>query len=282
LVYRKSITTFLESLDNKSDQNLAAINPQDIQDYQALRVQTGLTAKTVDRDLKILRSAFGLARKFGLIQFDPTQAIALISRRSKRKEQANTREPFTPKELDILLKAASPEWRTAIMIGRYTGARLGDCVRMTWENVDFDANTLRYSDAKTDKDYAIPLHARLEKHLMALAGDDPKGKLCPSLNGKMTGGTTGLSIQFRQIMAKAGVDDKRVFSKAVKAKTGNKRYFSKRSFHSIRHTYNTELANVGTSQEVRRKLIGHASDDMNDVYTHLDMKLFRQAVNKLP
>ena len=36
------------------------------------------------------------------------------------------------------------------------------------------------------------------------------------------------------------------------------------------------------SQELRRHLTGHATDKMNDVYSHLDKKLLKTAVNKLP
>ena len=54
---------------------------------------------------------------------------------------------------------------TAILLARYTGARQGDCVRMSWSNVDLTAKVVRYSDAKTHKSYVVPLHARLEKHL---------------------------------------------------------------------------------------------------------------------
>ena len=82
-------------------------------------------------------------------------------------------------------------------------------------------------------------------------------------------------------MAKAGVDDRQEDTKSIRAKEGKARQLSRRSFHSICHTYNSELANSGTSQEVRRKLVGHATDDMNDVYTHLDTELFRKAINKL-
>ena len=59
------------------------------------------------------------------------------------------------------------------------------------------------------------------------------------------------------------------------------RTLARRSFHSLRHTYNTELANAEVPQEIRRKLVGHASDGVNDIYTHLDVEVFRGAIDKL-
>jgi integrase len=54
------------------------------------------------------------------------------------------------------------------------------------------------------------------------------------------------------------------------------------SFHSLRHSFNSALANAGVSQELRQKLTGHASADMNTVYTHHDLETIRTAVQTLP
>ena len=45
----------------------------------------------------------------------------------------------------------------------------------------------------------------------------------------------------------------------VEGKTA--RTLARRSFHNLRHAYNTELANADVLQEVRRKLGGHFSDE---------------------
>lgn len=282
LVYEHSTRVFIESLGDKADENIANVTADDIQKFKLSRVTAGLAAKTLDRDLKVVRSLFKAARVFGLISYDPSQAIPLVSKKSKRKNQVITREIFTADELDLILAKAAEEWKTVILIARYTGARQGDCTRMNWQNVNFEKGVIEYSDQKTAKDYCVPMHSRLEKHLLGIAGtDDPKGLLTPILAKKVSGGRCGLSAEFRKIMAKAGVDDRQEDTKAIKAKEGKARQLSRRSFHSIRHSYNTELANAGTSQEVRRKLVGHATDDMNDVYTHLDDKMFRKAIKKL-
>ncbi len=79
-------------------------------------------------------------------------------------------------------------------------------------------------------------------------------------------------------MAKAGISNQAKSSKVA----GKGRAFSSLSFHSLRHSFNSELANKGVSQELRRHLTGHATDKMNDIYSHLDKKLLKTAVNKLP
>lgn len=71
----------------------------------------------------------------------------------------------------------------------------------------------------------------------------------------------------------------------VDAKTGEGmgvRSFSKLSFHSLRHGFNSALANSGVAQETRMALSGHSTVAVNTGYSHLEVALLRAAVEKLP
>ena len=282
IAYAATIRLFLEHLGKRADGDLGQVCADDIQQFKHGRIGLGLSAKTVDRDLKVLRAILKQARLHGHINDDPAQLVSLVTKQNKRNVQAVTRETFSVAEFDAIMEAANSEWLTTILLARYTGARLGDCVRMAWGNIDLDKKLIRYSDAKTHKNYVVPLHRRLDGHLSTLATSTAKtGIICPILSKKPSGGKYGLSMEFRRIMARAGIDDHTVTTKAVRSGTGKVRHLARRSFHSIRHSYNSELANTGTSQEVRRKLVGHTDDDVNDIYTHLDEAVFREAINKL-
>ncbi len=86
-------------------------------------------------------------------------------------------------------------------------------------------------------------------------------------------------MQFKQIMEKAGIRG-RILREGPKGGAG--RAQSSLSFHSLRHTFNSALANAGVSQELRQKLTGHKSVSMNDRYTHLQIDALRSEVAKLP
>ena len=281
--YRSAIRLFLDSLGPLADKPLSAVQTKDVEAFKASRVAAGKSAQTVDKDLKVVRSIFQAAIDQGQIQFNPSRAVKLTSKKNKAETQRVNREIFKPGELGAILAHATGEWLTVALLGRYIGARIGDCVQMRWSNVDLAEGVIRYKDQKTGKDYAVPTHRRLHEHLLSLtSGKESRKFLSPDLAKKVTGGCNGLSAQFIQIMRAAGVDPLEVSTKSVRQVEGKKpRTLSKRSFHSLRHTYNTELANAEVPQEIRRKLVGHASDDVNDIYTHLDMKLFRGAIEKL-
>ncbi len=85
----------------------------------------------------------------------------------------------------------------------------------------------------------------------------------------------GISETFKKIMRKAGVD-----SQTVKGK-GNQ-MFSKRSFHALRHSFTSALANQNVSSELRMKLTGHSTEGEHKKYTHHEMDNLRAAVEKIP
>jgi integrase len=60
------------------------------------------------------------------------------------------------------------------------------------------------------------------------------------------------------------------------------RNFSKRTFHFLRHSFNSALANAGVAEKVRRKLTGHALPMMNEKYTHLNADTLKGSMASLP
>ena len=80
---------------------------------------------------------------------------------------------------------------------------------------------------------------------------------------------------FKRIVLKAGIDPMMVQGKGT-------RNFSKRTFHSLRHSFYSALANAGVSEEIRMKLTGHSSKGMNTRYTHLEVGTLKTAMTSLP
>ncbi len=121
----------------------------------------------------------------------------------------------------------------------------------------------------------LPLHPELSA-LIAAHGK-ASGPLFPTLSKMRVGGKTGLSLTFRKIIDAAGV------KYATKPSHGTHgRVVHEVGFHALRRTFNSNLANAGVSQEIRQKLIGQLSEEVNDRYTIFDQEALRAAVAKLP
>ncbi|MHC1762677.1 MAG: tyrosine-type recombinase/integrase [Verrucomicrobiia bacterium] len=268
--YKHTVDLFLEHLGERKSAPLGAVTPRHVQGFLEKRMKSGCAPKTVVVDIKTLRTAFNRARRRGLITNNPADAVDLP------KVESSERDTFTPAQVKALFDAAQGDWRTVVLLGYYTGARLSDCANMRWDNVDLMEGTLKFTASKYKIFVVVPLHPELEAQLRKIASTDkPVTALCPSLEGKKPGGAHGLSEGFKRVMEAAGLDCR-------KGEGKGERSFSKLSFHSLRHSFNSALANAGVSQEVRMKLTGHKTVAINTKYTHHELAPLEAAINKLP
>ncbi|MCB9913168.1 MAG: site-specific integrase [Planctomycetes bacterium] len=268
--YAKPVRDLLTILGRHAALPLTSLSPQHFESFLAARRRDGVSSSTIQLDTKILRSALAKARRQGLIPSNPAEAVDLP------KKQAVERGTFTPEEVQRLLSVASSEWKTLILIAYYTAARLGDCVDLRWNQIDLEADTVQYRQRKTGVPLTVPLHPRLGTHLRQLGGSHSSERhLMPDLAGRSTGGRHGLSEAFKRLMNKAGIDSQAVAGRGRRA-------VSRRSFHALRHSFTSALANVGVLPEVRMKLTGHKSEAAHQGYTHHELETLRSAVNQLP
>jgi integrase len=269
-LYNMVSARFLEFLGDKADKSLASVTPGDISAYRDSRLSgDGVSAGTLLLDFRIIKSVFSLARRQGLILHSPAEAVELPANKPLE------RDVFSSDEILALLKVASPEWRTAILAGYYLGARLSDAVSLRWDCVELERGLIHYTQGKTGRKVLAPIHHDLESQLLELAhSDNPHGYLCPTLAKTRTNGRLGLSAQFKRLLIAAGVDPQEV--------RGARNRFSRKSYHSLRHSFTSHLANLGVSADVRMKLVGHKTLDVHQRYTHVELAPLRAAIAALP
>lgn len=278
--YQKPVDLFVASLGAKADKPLDNLTARDVQLFANKRTADGVSGSTAALDLNILRNALNAARRQGLIVNNPAEAVELP------KSESVERGTFSASEVNLLLETAQGEWRTLILCAYFTGARLSDCVKFKWtgtrfvgdirEGVDLTAKTLCFFAQKTGKGIVVPLHPDLYGHLMGLAtGDTAQEYVMPGMADKAPGGRHGLSESFKDIVVKAGIDLQPIECAGV-------RQLNRRSFHALRHSFTSALANAGVTGELRKTLTGHASDAIHQKYTHHGMLALANAIGKMP
>jgi integrase len=197
-------------------------------------------------------------------------------------EGKHERRAFKVSELKKLLAVCGDDWKTAVMVGIYSGLWLGDIQSLTWANIDLQQKELTIRTQKTGRLQNLPLAKPLLRHIESLpAGDDPKAPLCPSFQGKAV---SWLSNQFFEVMASAGLVQSRGDHQKKDDKSGRsaRRQLSDISFHALRHTATSLLKNAGVSDVVARDIVGHESAAVSANYTHIDDDTKRAALDKLP
>jgi integrase len=266
--YRQVIRDFIASLGSRANLALSHITSKDVLAYRDSITKTGKTTRTANLSVKVVSAAFNAAVREHIIESNPATALESLPVKSEEKGT------FTPAQVAKLVGAADGDWRGAILLGYYTGARLGDVANMHWSTVDWNKKIIRFTPSKSKKSVTIPLHSQLERELLKNAGIG-NAPMFPTLAAGDTGGKHGLNGRFNAIMERAGIEGKR-----TKASGG--RTLSSLTFHSLRHSFNSALANGGVSQEIRQKLTGHASAEMNAIYTHHELAALRAAVAVIP
>ncbi len=219
-------------------------------------------AATVNKALASLRRLLESALGKGLVTHNAAKAV-----RSLKTTDSVTRAPFTEEEISLLVNhpTTSEEWRGMILLAVHTGLRMGDVVRLTGEDIkDGIATVMPEKTARSKKVITIPLS---QPCLDWIA--DREGPLFPTIQRQQKGTT---SAQFTAIMKKSGVPKRVRLAGGIEAT---------RSFHSLRHTFTSWLADAGVPSEVRQRLTGHSSSRIHQKYTHLDAAL-TEAVDKLP
>jgi integrase len=271
--YQQIRSNFLNHLGKRATAPLNSISKTDFIRFRDALLESGRSARTVNLFLTLLSGPFTLAFESGLISSNPLKGISRI------KADHVEREVFTPEEVAALLKVASLEWQGVVLLGFFTGARLTDISTLCWGNIHLETRRIRFVAKKTGRPMEIPMHPELEKFLLQMpTSDDPRTFLFPTLAGRRTAGRGGLSNLFIGLMKKAGIAPGE--ARARKGEAGRSR--SARSFHTLRHSFNSSLANLGVSQEIRQQLVGHASREVNDHYTHFRFQALREAVELVP
>ena len=144
--------------------------------------------------------------------------------------------------------------------------RLNEILSMTWQWIDFqsDVITIRNSQqfqTKNKKERIIPLHHRVKEIFTRRHNTD--------LNQLVFYRVPGIKLN-------AGFVSKK-FKKAVREANLNPDYH----FHTLRHSFASNLVQRGVSLYTLKELLGHGSVKTTEIYSHLQADNLTQAVNLL-
>ena len=270
--YAPLTTSFLSSLGKRAQLSLAVIGPADLRQWRSSLEKKGLSAATVNGSVKIISSAFERARRLGYIQANPCLGLE-----SLKDEEKGEKDCFTNDQIKALLRQAKgTDWEGAILVGINTGLRRGDLTNLTWGSIDMsrdDTWFLKVKTSKTGKSTVVPVHPDLREWLETRTRGVGKAPVFPALAGKSGSGKSGISMQFKRLMERAGVR-----GRVLRTGKGKGRTTSSLTLHSLRDTFISRLANAGVAEDVRMKLVAHQTKAIHRGYTHLEIDTFKSAV----
>jgi len=270
LKYRQAVREFIAHLDKRASVPLNAIRSSDITAYRDHCKSLGRTPSSINNLMKCLSAAFESAQREGVVPHNPCRAVPVLRDLEKKRRQT-----FTAQQVQKLLQAADNTWKGLILFGYFTGLRLHDIANITWENLDLDGRWLRITTKKTGKEVAVALHPDLVNWLGEQRKLSGRGFVLGELKKQSL---AHLSRSFTRFMKRAGVTGDLI--RKAKGKAGHN--LSGLTFHSLRHTFISAMANHGVAEELRREIVGQTTGAVHKIYTHHDAERLRSAITTIP
>lgn len=204
----------------------------DIYDMQEKMSDTPGAADVRVRVIKIL---YNWGKPRGLCKDNPAIGIEKIN-------EPKSFEVWPDEVVETFLTESPPHIAAAIAVALYTGQRLGDCLKMTWSDIEDGA--IRVVQGKTKRELWIPIHPELAEILETL----PRNAVqILTSTTKKPWTADGFKTSFMKARAKLGLEEY--------------------TFHGLRHTAATRLADEGRNDADIMSITGHESTAMVRRYT---------------
>ena len=227
--YEQAIRVWLEFLGSSADKNLETLTANSLlkfRDACAAKASVGST----NTNLRVLRACINSAKQQGLIGSNPASLVKSLKERGESK-----RREMKLDEIQRVLKVCGKtDWRGLVLVGLYTGQRLGDCARITWQQVDLLNKTISFVTQKTGKALSIGLAEPLADYLNELpSADDSSAYVFPRLAELCKNETAPLSRSFaEEVLIPAGLITARAKYHASTGKgRSSKRHVNEVTFH---------------------------------------------------
>lgn len=281
--YCASLKEFCTHIGKLADESLSEVTPGIISKWRD-KLAEGVSPSTVNGYLKALKAAMNDAEREGLIAESPAANIKnMVMTKALKAASGAGRRAFTESELKKV-SAVIPEdseWRGMFLAGLYTGQRLSDIATM--QKSEVKGGWWRFVAKKTGETRAVPLAKPLADWIDKHIKKTPGPRVFPASNRAVENskGRVGtLSNQFHRFLADAGLVERRSHDSRGIGRKG-KRSPGGLSFHYLRHTTNSLLKAAGVQESVAMDFVGHESEQISRLYTHVPEESLLAAARKL-
>ncbi len=210
-------------------------------------------AATVNRYFSTLGGAFRYACK-NLRRLDDNPCSNLLKLKAKLQKRRILMEDEEHRLLDACRQSKSPYLFCIVLLGITTGARKGEILGLTWNDIDFMNRVARIRDSKNGRPRYIGL----------------VDSVIQELNRLYQKRTPSKPLIFASKTAFGKIDIKRSWNTALK-QAGIKGFV----FHCLRHHFCSLGGQMGASGTLLRAQMGHVSSSSTDTYSHHDAQATR-------
>jgi len=266
--YRKHIRPHLGNVP------LCRLTPSILQDYLEILEEKGLAPGTIRSIFRLLSAGLRSALDEGLIRKNPCKKV-----RQREKPLAEQRI-LSRSEQTQLCSNAKESVRLLVLLGLYTGMRIGEICALKWTDVDWQHRTISVS--RTVQRIRSS-HAGMNDSKTQLAIGTPKSarsrRIIPVPN-YILDLLKPLKDRTPYMFGSTIAAEPRTIQRRFKRLT-QKLNLKNVHFHTLRHTFATELLKQGADVKTVSALLGHSSARTTlDFYAHSCPEHQRRAVER--
>ncbi len=267
--YRGDLSNFIaHCIEQQCLTSVAEVRHLHIRAWIVAQMQSGLSARSINRRLSCLKSYFRFLKKRGLLERDPMQKV-VAPKTGKRLpvfvQESQMAEIFTHVEFGDDYKGQLD--RLILELLYATGIRRSEASNLKINDVDFSRLALRIS-GKGKKERLVPfaryLGDLLENFLKIRNATFPSASgpwLFLNRKGEQISTQNIYSIVYKYLSAVTTVEQ--------------------RSPHVLRHSFATHLSNNGADLNAIKELLGHSNLAATQIYMHNSierlLKVYEQA-----
>lgn len=238
---------------------LDRIGTHEVQRFKREQLERGLSPKTVNNRLTVLRRLLRSAQEWGLVD-----TVPLIT--PLRVPPPSFRFLAVDEVRRLAERAHSPLVRAMIVCAAHTGLRLGELCGLSWPDIDFERRQLCVRRSLVDGVLDTPKNNRTR--YVPMTNDVVRELGALPRNGE----GVFLFRDHRIIDVSAAKWLHRACQNAGIDRIG---------WHVLRHTFASELVSRGVPLAVVRDLLGHSTIKMTERYAHLAPGIGHEAVRAL-
>ena len=257
--FRKNESTYSRDLSHLkplmalwSKTNLNQITHEQILSAQTKWFKLGLAKKTINNRCVLLSSILRMAYKQKRLPVMPEIPKLRLDRKPPKW--------FTDEQLRYMLESVRPFVKDFVLVLVHTGLRAGELRALKWQAIDLVNRKIMIEVSKSHRFRVVPINDSLFEHLSEL-----RQATKPHQDYLFEGRATGQPYSD--------------FYHALKREL--KRLGMNGYVHALRHTFASRLVQRGVSIYEVKELLGHASVQTTQIYSHLQNNHLQQAVNVL-
>lgn len=224
--------------------SLASLKPKDFANHRDVRLAEGLATNTVRLELALISHLFNTSQKeWGINVTNPIESIRMP--KGSRARQRRLEGDESLRLLTACRESKSSQLYPLVVLAIETAMRLGELLKLTWDDVDLNRRTVTLQDTKNGRCRSVPL----SQAALTVMNQLPK-----SINDKR--------VYFSWSPTPGSI--KRAWINAV-----NRAHIKDFHFHDLRHEATSRLFEKGLNQIEVASITGHVNVNMLARYTHL-------------